>query len=63
MCSAFTPDCGYDKGAFILIRDVYCSNAKCLGKLCLHKKAFESVGRSNYQCPECGCVPGAQYSL
>ena len=51
MCSAFTPDCGYDKRTIILIGDVYCPNTKCLGKSCLHKKTFRSLGRSDYQCP------------
>ena len=54
MCSAFTPDCAYDKSAIIPIGDVYCP--KCLGKLCLHKKTFQSLGRSDYQCPQCGSV-------
>ena len=53
MCST---DCAYDNSAIILIGDVYCSNSKCLGKLCLHKKTFQSLGRSNYQCPQCGSV-------
>ena len=52
MCSAFTPDCGYDKGPIILIGDVYCPNAKCLGKRCLHKKTFQSLGRRGCQCPQ-----------
>ena len=56
MCSAFTPDCGYDNSTTILIGDVYCPNTKCLGKLCLHKKTFQSLGRSDYQCPQCGFV-------
>ena len=58
MCSAFTPDCGYDNNTIILIWDVYCQNTKCSGKLCLHKKTFESLGRSDYQCPHyaSGCV-------
>ena len=53
MCST---DCAYDNSAIILIGDVYCPNAKCLGKLCLQKKTFESLGRSDYQCPQCGSV-------
>ena len=53
MCST---DCAYDNSAIILIRDVYCPNTKCLGKLCLHKKTFQSLGRSDYQCPQCGSV-------
>ena len=56
MCSAFTPDCGYDNSTIFLIGDVYCANTKCLGKLCLHKKTFQSLGRSNYQCPQCTTV-------
>ena len=56
MCSAFTPDCGYDNSTIILIGDVYCPNTKCLGKLCLHKKTFQSLGRSDYQCPQCASV-------
>ena len=56
MCSAFTPACGYDNSTNILIGDVYCPNAKCLGKKCLHKKTFQSLGRSDYQRPQCGSV-------
>ena len=40
MCSAFTPDCGYDNSTIILIGDVYCPNTKRLGRLCLHKRLF-----------------------
>ena len=56
MCSAFTPDCGYDNSTIILIGDVFCPNTKYLGKLCLHKKTFQSLGRSDYQRPQCGSV-------
>ena len=56
MCSAFTPNCGYDNSSFVLIGDVYCPNTKCLGKLCLHKKTFQSLGRSDYQSPQCASV-------
>ena len=56
ICSAFTPDCGYDNSTIILIGDVYCPNKKCLGKLCLLKKTFQSLGRSDYQFPQCGPV-------
>ena len=56
MCSAFTPDCGYNNSAIIIIWDVYCPNTKCLGKLCLHEKTFQSLARSDYQCPQCGSV-------
>ena len=53
MSSAFTPDCVYENSTIILIGDVYCSNTKWLGKFCLHKKTFQSVGRSDYQNPQC----------
>ena len=53
MCST---DCGYDNSTTILIGDVFCPNTMCLGKLCLHKKNFQSLGRSDYQCPQCGSV-------
>ena len=56
MCSAFTSDYAYDNSAIIIIGDVYCPNTKCLGKLCLHKKTFQSLGRSNYRCPQCESV-------
>ena len=56
MCSAFTPGCGYDNSTIILIGDVFCPNTKCLGELCLHKKTFQSLGRSDCQCPQCGSV-------
>ena len=56
MCSAFAPDCGYDNSTIILIGDLFCPNTKCLGKLCLHKKTFQFLGRSDYQCPQCGSV-------
>ena len=56
MCSAFTPDCGYDKSTVSLIGDVYCPKTKCLGKFCLHKKTFPSLGRREYQCPQCRSV-------
>ena len=43
MCSIFTPNCGYDNSTIILIGDVYCPNTKCSGKLCPHKKTFETL--------------------
>ena len=56
MCSAITPDCGYDNSTFILNGDVSCPNTKCSGILCLQKKTFQSLGRSDYQCSQCGSV-------
>ena len=56
MCSAITLDVEYDNSTIVLIGVVFCPNTKCLGKFCLHKKNFQSLGRSNYQCPQCGSV-------
>ena len=56
MCSAFTPDCGYDNSTIFLIGDMYCPNTKWSGKLCMHKKTFQSLGRSDYRCPQCASV-------
>ena len=56
MCSAFTPDCGYDNSTIFLIGDVHCPNTKCLGKFCLHKKIFQSLGGCDYQCPQCASL-------
>ena len=56
MCSAITPNCGYDNSTTVLIGDVYCPNTKCLGKLCVQKKTLESLGGSDYQCPQCASV-------
>ena len=61
MCSAFILDCGYDNNTIIPIGDVYCPNTRCLGKLCLLKKIFQCLGRSDYQCPQCGSVCEARY--
>ena len=56
MCSAFTPDCGNDNSTIFLIGDVYCPKTKCSGKNGLQKKTFQSLGRSDYQCPQCASV-------
>ena len=56
MCSAFTPDCGYDNSTILLIGDVYCPNTKCSGKISMHKKTFQSLGNSDYQCTQCASV-------
>ena len=56
ICSAFTPDCGHENSTIILIGDVYCPITKCSGKLCLHKRTFPSLGRSDYQCRQCASV-------
>ena len=53
MCSAFTTGCGYENSTIILTGDVYCPITKCSDKLCMHKKTFQSLGRSNYQCLQC----------
>ena len=53
MCST---GCGYDNSVIIVIGDVYCPNTKCSGRICLHKKTFHFLGRSDYQRPQCGSV-------
>ena len=35
---------------------MYCPNTKCSDKLCLHKKTFQSLGRSDYQYPQSASV-------
>ena len=54
MCSV--TDCGYDNITISLIGNALCPNTKCFGKICLHKKTFQSLGRSDYQCPQCPTV-------
>ena len=56
MCNAFTCDCGYNNSTNILIGDVFSPHTKCCRKLGLHKKTFQSLGRSDYQCPQCASV-------
>ena len=56
MCSAVTPDCGYDNGTNTLIGEVFCPNTKRSGKFCVHKKTFQSPSRDDYQCPQCASV-------
>ena len=56
MCSAFTLDCGYDNSTTILIGDVFCPNTKCTVKFWLHEKTIQSLGRSDYNCPQCASV-------
>ena len=56
MCSAFTPDFGYDNCTIYLIGDVCCSNTKCSGKLFLHKKTLQTLSTSDYQCLQCVSV-------
>ena len=34
----------------------YCSNIMCLDLLWVHKKTFQSLSRSDYQCPQCASV-------
>ena len=54
--SGFTPDCGYDNSTVIFIGDMFWANTKCLGKFWLHKKTFQSLGKSDNQCLQCGSV-------
>ena len=54
--SSIIPECGYDNSTFILFGDAYCPNTKCSGKLCLNKKTIKSLGRSDFQRPQCASV-------
>ena len=56
MCSPFINDCVYDNSTIILIGYVIFPNTESSVKLCLHKKTFQSLGRSDYQCPQCASV-------
>ena len=55
-CSAFPPDCGYNNNTIVFNGHVYFRNRKCSGKFCLHKRTFQSLGESEYQCPQCASV-------
>ena len=46
MCSAFTPDFGYDNSNIILFGDLYCPNTKCSGTFSMHKKTFHLSAES-----------------
>ena len=63
MCSAFTPDYGYDNSTIILFGDVYCPNTKCSGKLCLPKDFSISRQKRLSMSAMRVCVSGAQHSF
>ena len=56
MCSPFTDGCVYDNSTIILIGYVVCPNTESSVKLCLLEKTFQSLGRSDYQYPQCASV-------
>ena len=56
MCSAISPDCGYDKSTIRFIGDVFCPDTECSSKIGLLKKTFKSLGRSDNQWPQCVSV-------
>ena len=50
MCSAFTPDCGYDNSTIILIRDVYCPNTNFAAEMPkLKREEAVSLSKSERQ--------------
>ena len=53
MCSTFALVIRYDNSNFKFIGNVFCPNTKCPGILCVHKKSFPSLSRSDYECPQC----------
>ena len=44
------------KNRFFVANNINCPITQCSGKLCLHRRIFESLGRSDYQCPQCASV-------
>ena len=56
MSNIFTPDCGYDNSTTSFIGDMFCPDTKCSGKICLHKKTFQSLRTSDYRCPQCTSI-------
>ena len=53
MRNTFNPDCWYDNKNIKVFENVHSPNEVCSGKLCMHKKTFKYLGRSDYQCPQC----------
>ena len=53
ICSAFPPDSRYDNGLINPIGYVYCPSTTCPDILCVHKNSFQSLDKSDYQCPQC----------
>ena len=45
--STFTRDCRYDKSNFNFFGNVFCQDKICSGILCVHKKTFHSLERSD----------------
>ena len=52
MCSAFNHDFRYDNSNIKLIMNVYCLITMCSDIHCLHKKTYQSLGGSDYECPQ-----------
>ena len=53
MFIAFAPDSRYDNSNIKPIGNVCCPNTMRSDKLWAHKKTFQCLGRSDYQCPQC----------
>ena len=56
MCSALTPQSRYDISINKLLWNMFCPNTMCSNVLCLHKKIFQSLSRSDYQGLQCGSI-------
>ena len=56
MDSAFTPDSRYDNSIIKLIGNVYCPNTMCLYLLCVQKKTFQFLSKSDYQRTQCNSL-------
>ena len=46
----------YDKGFTNIIVNMHCPNKMCFGKLCPHKKAFQSLHRNRFCCLQCASI-------
>ena len=56
MCNTFKPDYWYENDINKFLVSVHCPNKMCSGKLCVLKKAFQSLNISDYQCPQCASI-------
>ena len=48
-----TSDCRYDNSIMKFFGNVYCPKTMCSDILRVHKQTFQSLERSDYQCPQC----------
>ena len=56
MCSTLAPDCRCDSSFTKLIENLHCPNETFSGKLCVHKRTFQSLSRGKYHGAQCTSV-------